>query len=149
MVRTKGQVYYEDVKGGTEIPPLEKRPSYAQLFVFSASQRILGRIHYDQAFARSEEHPDVIVQSPLHGAFVVQLLTDWIGDEGFLKRISYSNRGISVPGDVLTCKGKVTKKYEEDGQHFVECEVWEENQRGEVLVPGSAVVILPSRHAKR
>ena len=144
MARNKEQLYYEDVEVGTGIPTLEKRLSNAQLQMYSAIQRNVHRIHYDQVFARSEEHPDVIVQGPLYGAFVVQLVTDWIGDEGFLKRISYSNRGRGIPGDVLTCKGKVTKKYEQDGQHFVECEVWEENQRGEVLVPASALGILPS-----
>ena len=119
---------------------------FTQLFMYSAIQRNAHRIHYDQVFARSEDHPDVILQGPHHGAYVAQLMTDWIGDEGFLKKLSYSNRGKAVPGDILTCKGKVTKKYEEDGQHFVECEIWEENQRGEVLVPGRAVVVLPSRH---
>ena len=142
------QLYYEDVEVGTEVSPLEKRPGYAQLFMFSAVARNVHRIHYDQAYASEEEHPDVLVQGPLHGAFVAQMLTDWIGVEGFLKRLTYANRGRAVPGDILTCKGKATGKSEEGGQYMVECEVWEENQRGEVLVSGSAVVILPSRQAR-
>ena len=148
MVKVREQPYYEDVEVGTEITPMEKRPGYAQLFMFSAVMRNIHRIHYDQAYAHVEEHPDVLVQGPLHGAFLAQMMTDWIGDDGFLKKLSYSNRGRAVPGDVLTCKGKVTQKHEQEGQHIVECEIWEENQRGEVLTPGSATAILPSRQVR-
>ena len=131
--------------GSTSTPHLQKRPNYAQLQMYSAIQRNVHRIHYDQAFAPSEEHPDVIVQGPLHGAFMVQLMTDCIGDEGFLKRISYSNRGRGVPGDILTCKGKVTKKYVQGDEHLVDCEIWIEDSKGQNTTPGWATVALPTR----
>jgi len=146
MITAREQLYYEAVEQGMEIPPLEKHPSYTQLYLYSAVTRNPHRIHYDQVFARSEDHPDVLVHGPLEGAFLAQLLTDWIGGDGFLKQFFYSNRGRAVPGDVLTCKGKVTEKYERDGQHCVACEIWMENQRGDAIVRGSAVVALPSRN---
>jgi hypothetical protein len=52
---------------------------------------------------------------------------------------------MDVPGDTLTCKGKVVKKYVEGDEHCVECEVWVENSKGERTTPGTAVVVLPSR----
>lgn len=145
MATAKEQLCYESVEPGMEITPLEKRPDYAQLYLYSAVTRNAHRIHYDQAFARSEDHPDVLVHGPLEGAFLAQMLTDWIGGDGFLKKIFYSNRGRAVPGDVLTGKGKVTAKFEQDGQHCVACDIWLENQRGEAIVRGSAVVMLPGR----
>jgi len=48
-------------------------------------------------------------------------------------------------GDTTWCKGKVTSKYIENGEHLVECQLWAENQRGEITAPGQATVILPSR----
>jgi hypothetical protein len=72
-------------------------------------------------------------------------VTTWMGDRGFLKRFSYSNRGMATPGETLTFRGRVKKKFEADGRHAVELEVREENARGEVLAPGQAVVYLPSR----
>ena len=56
-----------------------------------------------------------------------------------------SFRARTAAGDVLTCKGRVTRVYHEDGEPRVDCEVWEENQGGEVCAPGTATVILPSR----
>ncbi len=38
-----------------------------------------------------------------------------------------------------------TDRYVVDGEHIVALELWGENQRGEVTVPGSAEVVLPSR----
>jgi hypothetical protein len=42
----------------------------------------------------------------------------------------------------------VTKKYVQDGEHFVDCELWVENAKGEKTTPGAATVILPSRGKK-
>jgi hypothetical protein len=52
------------------------------------------------------------------------------------------------PGDIMTCKGRVVDKYVRDGQHYVECEVWAENEREGITTPGRAWVILPSRQGR-
>lgn len=139
------QIYFEDVDEGTELPPASKTPSTTQLFLFSAVTRNAHRIHYEKDFAASDGLPNVLVQGQLQGAMLSAFVTTWMGDRGFLKRFSYSNRGMATPGETLTFRGRVKKKFEADGRHAVELEVREENARGEVLVPGQAVVYLPSR----
>ncbi len=139
------QVYFEDVSEGAELPPVERHTTTAQLFLFSAVTRNPHRIHYDKDYAISEEHPDVIVHGPLHGAMLCSFVTGWIGDEGTLKKFGYSNRGRATTADTLTFRGTVTKKYERDGEPTVELDIWEENQQGEKLAPGTAVVVLPKR----
>ena len=52
---------------------------------------------------------------------------------------------MDIPGDALTCKGTVTKKYVEGDEHLVACDIWLENSKGEKTTPGTAVVALPSR----
>ena len=42
-------------------------------------------------------------------------------------------------------KGKVSKKRVEKGEHLVDCEVWSENQNGEITAPARGTVVLPSR----
>jgi hypothetical protein len=42
---------------------------------------------------------------------------------------------MDYPGAQVTCKGKVTKKYVQDGEHTVECQIWRENPRGEKATP--------------
>ncbi len=58
-------------------------------------------------------------------------------------------RGPNLVGDTTWCKGKVIGKSVEDGQHLVECELWGENQKGEVTTRGNAVVMLPFAGSSR
>ena len=138
-------LYFEDVEEGVELPPLVKRPTTVALFRYSAVTWNPHRIHYDEAWARHEGYPNVLVQAHLHGAYLTQMVMDWIGPHGILRKLSWSNRRLAVPGDTLTCRGKVTRKYIAEGRHHVECEIWAENQNGEVCAPGAALVLLPSR----
>jgi hypothetical protein len=70
-----------------------------------------------------------------------------MGDDGFLKKFYMELRRFNVVGDTTWCKGKVTRKYLDNGEPLVDVEVWAENQRGEITAPGRAVVRLPSKPA--
>lgn len=134
---------FEAVEEGTEIPRLIKRPTTIQLFRFSGVTWNSHRVHYDSGYARQEAYPDVLVQAHLHGAFLIQMLMQWIGPRGRLLRFGWQNRAASVPGDELTCMGRVSRKYVEGGRGYVECTLEERNQRDEVCAPGSALMSLP------
>lgn len=75
------------------------------------------------------------------------LLTNWIGDDGFLVRFFAELRRFNLIGDTTWCRGNVTKKYVENGEYLVDIECWGQNQRGEITMPGHATVALPSREA--
>jgi acyl dehydratase len=73
------------------------------------------------------------------------VLTNWTGDDGFLWKSKAEVRGYNLEGDVTWCKGRVTKKYIQNGRYCVDINSWCENQRHEVTMPGEATVILVSR----
>jgi len=102
-------------------------------------------IHYDKDFAQSTGLPRVLVHGQLAGSFLGQLITDWIGEQGSLRKLTCSYRSMNFPGEALTCKGKVSKKYIEDGEQCVECNIWAENPEGDKTVLGMAIVTLPTR----
>jgi hydroxyacyl-ACP dehydratase HTD2-like protein with hotdog domain len=139
------QLCYEDVSVGDEIPPVPYAPSELQLFFFSAATYNGHRIHYDLPYAKTEGLPNILVQGPLQAALLAKTLTDWIGIGGRLVRFQIQNRGSAFPHETLTCGGVVTARREEDGRGLVECEIHERNERGEVLMPGTATVSLPLR----
>lgn len=139
------QVYFEDVTEGAEIPVLTKNPTPMQLVKFAGASEDFNPIHYDKDRALADGLPGTIVHGRLKNAFLIQVLTDWIGDEGFLKKIAIQHRGMDLPGSPIFCKGIVTRKYTEDGENLVDCEVWTENVKGEKTAPATATVRLPSR----
>lgn len=139
------QLYYEDVTVGSEITPLVKEPTTRQLVMWAGAVGDYLPIHYDKDFAQSRGLSGVIVHGQLIGAFLGQLMTDWIGEGGTLRKLSCSYKGMNYPGEAVTCKGKVTKKYVRGGERCVECSLWAENPKAEKTATGMAIVILPSR----
>jgi acyl dehydratase len=139
------KLFWEDIKEGTEITPLVKEPTTQQLVRWAGASGDFYQIHYDKDFALGNALPGVIVHGALKSAWLGQLLGDWVGESGTIKKYGCSYRGMDVPGDKLTCKGKVTKKYVEGDEHLVECEIWLENSQGQKTTPGTAVVALPSK----
>ena len=140
-----GQIYFEDVHEGMELPPVEKNPTTQQLVKYAGASGDYYQIHYDQEFARANGLPDVVLHGALKNAFLGHLVTGWIGEGGELKKLSVQYRGMDVPGSPLYCKGTVTKKYVQDSENIVECEIWVEDEQGQRTTPGYAVVALPSR----
>jgi acyl dehydratase len=138
-------LYYEDVEVGTEITPLVKHPDIRQLVMWAGASGDYYPLHYDKDFAKSQGLSGLIVHGQLSFCFLGQLLTDWIGDEGVLRKVGCSFRGMVFPDEDLTCRGEVTKKYIKDGDHYVECNIWTENPKGERAIQGSATVNLPSQ----
>ncbi len=139
------QVYFDDVREGTELPTLRKDPTTQQLVMYAGASGDYYQIHYDQGYARGNGLPDVILHGALKNAFLGQLMTDWVGEHGSLKKLTVQYRGMDVPGSPILAKGVVTKKGE-GNETTVECDIWLENADGEKTTPGSAVVTLPSRH---
>lgn len=138
-------LFVEDVSVGDELPALEKHPSTRQLVMYAGASDDYTPIHYDKDLAVEAGLDSVIVHGALKSAFLAQLVTDWIGPSGRLRELSVSYRAFDIPGDTLTCKGRVTGTRVDHGEHVVECDVWLENGKGDTTTPGRAVVSLPSR----
>ena len=139
------QIFFEDVAVGTEIPPLTKNPTTRQLVMWAGASGDYNPVHYDKDYAQARGLNGVIVQGALVGCFLGQLITDWIGEQGILRKLTCNYKGMNFPGEAITCKGTVTRKYDENNLHCVECNIWAENPRGEKTVSGKAIVLLPSR----
>jgi hydroxyacyl-ACP dehydratase HTD2-like protein with hotdog domain len=142
---SSSQLYFDDVATGDTIPEAIAAPSELQIFFFSAATNNGHRIHYDLPYAQTEGLPSILVQGPLQAALLAKLLTDWIGPAGRLTRIQIQNRGNAFPNEKLSYGGAIVGKREEDGQLLVDCEIFERNESGDVLMPGTATVALPRR----
>jgi hypothetical protein len=68
-----------------------------------------------------------------------------MGDDGFLRAASCKIRRHNPAGDMLFIKGKVTRKYVENGRHLVAIEQAAHNQDDELSILGTGVVELPKK----
>ena len=78
----------------------------------------------------------------------IHSLTNWMGDDGTLKSLHGQYRSHVYLSDVVRLGGRVVaKEIDADSDHVVRIETWATNQRGKNVMPGSAVIALPSRDA--
>ena len=133
---------FEKIAIGAEIPSLVKKPTTQQLVMWAGASGDYNPIHYDKDFAHSRGLPGVVVHGQLATAFLCQMLSDWYGKAGSLKKLNVSYKGLNFPGDVLTCHGVIKDK--SLAGELIILDVWVENQRGEKTVAGTATVSLTS-----
>ncbi|MBI2907233.1 MAG: MaoC family dehydratase N-terminal domain-containing protein [Chloroflexi bacterium] len=106
---------------------------------------VTERIHWDTEAAKVWGVPDFFDVGPQRVSWLCHLMTNWMGDDGFLRKLGMQARRFNLAGDTCWCKGKVSRKYVANGEHLVDCDLIIVNQRGEEISPGHATVSLPSR----
>ncbi|MCZ6789093.1 MAG: MaoC/PaaZ C-terminal domain-containing protein [Chloroflexi bacterium] len=140
--------YFEEISEGTELPELTKEIRPVNMMMYGAATWDFMRIHYDADHARERGFEGAIVDGQMEGAFLAQMVIDWAGDPGALRRLGVRYRNFIYPGDTLVCKGTVQRKFIEEPDALVECELVVENTtRQEVAGLGTAIVALPRRSA--
>ena len=109
----------------------------------------IAAVHWNREAARSAGLPAPYDLGAQRQSWVIQLLINWMEDQGWLKRCYAEYRQFVYLSDAVWLKGKVIKKYiDENKEHCVDIETHGINQRGEDAIPGEATIILPSREAK-
>lgn len=105
--------------------------------------------HFDQFLLYARGLPAPFDQGPHRIAFAQHLITDWMGDRGFLKTLSVQIRKPVFYGDTTWLEGKVVGKRvvpsEErfEPEFLIDVKITGTNQLGEINMTGSAIVNLP------
>ena len=103
------------------------------------------RVHWEEDFAHMVGAPGAYDYGPERCSWMTHHMTNWIGDDGFLRSSSSKIRRHNPVGDVLYIKGKVVRKFvADDGKHCVEVAQEAHNQDGELSVLGTSVAELPA-----
>lgn len=140
------QIFYEDVVEGQELPPFEKQVTTVNILMYLSTVWLMDRIHFDHPFATQRRGlPNVVAPGNMAGDYYTQFLTEWAGEKGNLRKLSIQFRSFMLPGDILTCRGKIIRKYVEEGKGCLELELSLTNPSGINCVPGKAIVELPTR----
>jgi len=151
-----GQIYWEDINEGDDLPSLSKIATTQTLVKWAGASGDFVPLHYDVDFAAASGVGKPIVHGALKRQWLVHLMTDFAGEDGFLKNFSCQYRRMDYPrgmksltepldGETWQVKGKITRKYADGNDRLVDCDIWVENGEGEKTTPGTATVILPSR----
>jgi acyl dehydratase len=107
-------------------------PIYSVHYNLQAANAMSAEYQYDVGFQRQ--------------SWQVHHLTHWCGDDGWIKSCQAQYRKFVYLSDVVELTGEVLEKsVDAAGEHVVNIRTSARNQRGETVMPGSAVVALPSK----
>ena len=127
---------------GTELQPLVKGPiSREDLKRYAAASGDPNPMHTDDEFARNAGYPGVFAHGMLSMGYLGEFLVQ-AGGVGSIRRFRARFAKLTWPGDVVTCRGRVTAVRDEAAARLVECDIWTENQEGERKLVGSALLAL-------
>jgi hydroxyacyl-ACP dehydratase HTD2-like protein with hotdog domain len=124
------------VEVGMEIPELVKDPTTQQLARYAGASGDFYQIHFDKDFALAVGLPGVILHGLLKTAFLGQLVTDWVGEEGIMTDLQVTYRGLDFPGRPYRCRGVVRSV---EGA-TIGLDVWGEDSAGNRTTIGTATV---------
>jgi acyl dehydratase len=167
--------YWEDVVEGEELKPVVKGPVITDDAVaFMGAVGLMQRAHGLRILFQSKERRRInpldntptglqtmhVYDAPVQGGiegrvptiagaqvetWLSHLITNWMGDEGFLKVLDSQHRRVARFRDTYWAQGRVEKKYVEDGEHLVDLDLWTENQQDIKHSIAKATVRLVSR----
>jgi len=133
-------VKWESINVGETLPDLSKKPGVSQLVKYAAGSGDFNPLHHDYNFFQSQAIGSIIVHGRFKYASLGELVSNWLGHQGRIKKLSCQYRGMDFPDKEFTCKGTVDRKWEEGGEKLAELTIWAENTEGAKTTPGKAIV---------
>ena len=132
------RIKFSDYPAGKEVPELKVGPvKHMDLVRYSGASGDFNPIHTDPDFAKEVGLDGTIA----HGMYVMALMgrsyNNWVTPlqvESFKVKF----KGMTLPGEMVVCSGKVKKVNEEKKQITVALQA--ANEKGEVKVAGDLVI---------
>jgi acyl dehydratase len=173
-LRGADTLFWEDVNIGDELQPVANGPTTAwDMMVFTAARNDLDLLpmmeirRSDPRMCLVDPNTNVVhhgmemhltdraahargMQGGIHSGGVerqimARLVSNWMGDEGFIRVFNWRYYTPSYIGETHIGHGRVVGKRIENGEHLVDLSVWLDNIRGNTAVGANVAVRLCSR----
>lgn len=105
------------------------------------------RLHWEQEWANEIGIPLTYDYGAMRECFMVNILTNWMGDDGWLWKLSCEHRKFVYIGDTYWVRGRIVDKKQTGDRNEVYIDLEITNQWGTTVSPGKAIVLLPTREA--
>lgn len=138
MAASKKALEYASVNVGDTGPEVTFPPiTITDIVRYAGASGDFTPLHHDPEYARKAGYKDVFAMGMMTAGYLTKLIGDWFGPEN-IRRYKVRFTGQVYPGDVLTCRGRVTAKREEGGEKLIEAELTVQLQDGSTVLTGTA-----------
>jgi acyl dehydratase len=135
-------ITYDQISVGDALPAFETEAiSRLTLALYCGASGDHNPIHVDTDFAKAAGQSDVFAHGMLSMAYLGRLLTNWV-PQSALREYGVRFVAITQVGAKVRCEGRVTEKFEQDGERRVRIELSTTDQNGQAKLAGDAVIAL-------
>ncbi len=136
-------ITYDQINVGDALPAFETEAiSRLTLALYCGASGDHNPIHVDTDFAQAAGQSDVFAHGMLSMAYLGRLLTNWVPQTA-LREYGVRFVAITQVHAQVRCEGRVTEKFEQDGERRVRVELSTTDQNGQAKLAGDAVIALP------
>ena len=147
-------VNYDDIQIGDPIPSYTTGPiTRTHLVRYAGASGDFNPLHHDETFAKIIGMDNVIAHGMLIMAIAGEAITAWVENK-YLRKLSVRFLSMTEPVDwndventknraTITVSGKVTKKYEENGEKRIYCTIVAKDALGSRKLDGFFIIGLP------
>ena len=142
------QIYWDDVKEGDEVAPVEFNVTLQRLIITAGGNRDFNQVHHNDRIALAQGAPEAYANNGFVQGMWERTVREYMGLGGRVKRVGpFRMRIFNTIGSHVVTKGTVKRKWQEDGENLVDLDLKNENSRVGTTVVGFATVSLPSKNA--
>jgi acyl dehydratase len=142
LLKSEEKVSFEGIREGDEVPPLRVKMDKKKYLTYSKMVNEINPLHFDENYAKSLGFRTILVAGVYTYSFLPKMLTDWLRNLYCVKSLEIKYISPIYVEDEIVNRGVVKRKYNENGEKTVECEVWVENQERKKVTEGKAKIII-------
>ena len=111
------------------------------LLRYAEASRDPNPVHTEVDAARALGAHDVLAHGMLQMAWLGRVVTSWVAQRE-LREFDARFVAMTLPGERITCTGRIVEKLERDGTHLVRIALAATSESGEIKVAGEALVAM-------
>jgi acyl dehydratase len=147
-------VNYDDVEVGNKMPVYTSAPiTRTHLVRYAGASGDFNPLHHDQTFIKMIGRKNVIAHGMLIMGIAGEAITSWIENK-YLRKFNARFLSMTEPVDLddmentkdratITVSGKVVKKYVENGEKRIQCDIIAQDALGSKKLSGFFIAALP------
>ena len=133
-----------ELREGMALPEITKIVTQRNINLYAEASRDFNPVHLNEDFARKAGLDGTIAHGMLILAYVSEMLTSAFGLMWLTGgKLDVRFKAPAHPGETITVSGKITKLEKSAGQTTINCSVLCSNGKGEQIITGEAVLIVP------
>src|SRR5262249_42758828 len=138
---------FNDIHIGDAITPMRIDATATVIVAGAIATRDFMPVHHDRSYANLQGAPDIFMNILTSNGYCSRFLTDWVGPDAMVKRITIRLGVPATAGCTLEFTGTVTGTSRVGDEGIVEVELRASTETGDHL-SGTAVLSLPLTGAR-